>query len=159
MDMPQKTRFEWRHQYDTATEESAGKAAIQINEEPSLTQQHFAEDADLNVIMRRYGVTDGAIPPAVTDPSYFGDFSDVPDFRTAMDRLHNAKEHFSALPANIRNRFGNDMAQLHDFVHNPENFDEAIKLGLLKREDPPVEPKPQKVEIVNQPAPTPPTGK
>lgn len=135
MTMP---RFTPRHQYDELSEFEAGEAAITDNFEPSLTSQHFAKDADLNEIVRRFGINDGSIPPAALDPSFYGDFSSVPDFREALEQTRLANERFAALPAEIRNRFQNDPVLLWDFVTDPQNFEEAIKLGLLKREPAPV---------------------
>lgn len=135
-------RGKWRFQYDNIYDELIGEAVITENDEPSLTQQHHAKDADINEIMRRFGVTDGAIPPATLDPQYFGDFTDEVDFRGALDRTREALDRFNLLPADIRRRFGGDPVALWQFVTDPENFDEAIKLGLLHREaKPPVPPK------------------
>ena len=129
-------RFAWRQQYDVEQDTREGNAAITEVTGESRTVQHFAKEADINEIMRRFGVTDGAIPPAVTDPRYFGDFSDVPDFRQALDNVRNAEAAFAALPADLRRRFGNDPVELFQFVHDPKNLEESIKLGLLKREEP-----------------------
>ena len=135
-------RFDWRHQYDDARDTFEGDRVITHNNDASLTEQHFAKDADINEIMRRYGVTDGAIPPAVLDPKHFGDFSDVPDFRQSLDAVRNAQEHFAALPASLRQRFGNDPVELWKFVTDPANLEESIKLGLLKRVAAPPAPAP-----------------
>lgn len=140
--MPLTKPIDWRHQYDPVVDEFWGDLAVTRNDEPSLTNQHFAKDADLNEIVRRFGVTDGSIPPAALDPAYFGDFSDAVDFKDALDRTRIAAERFDALPADLRQRFGNSPLQLWQFVNDPRNVDEAIKLGLLKREEPPAPPKP-----------------
>lgn len=144
-------RFAWRHQYDIQEDEYHGDLARVENHEPSQTNQHFAKDADINVIMDRFGVTDGAIPPAALDPSHFGDFTDAVDFRDALDRTRIAKERFDALPANLRQRFGNSPLQLWQFVNDPDNLEEAVTLGLLKKEATP--PSPPK-ELSTPPAST-----
>lgn len=125
-------RFDWRDQYDDDRDAYERALTDSIPEGPSLTQQHFAKDADINEIVRRYGISDGAIPPAAADPRYYGDFSDVPDFRQALDATRTAAERFAALPHAIRERFGNDPVRLWQFVTNEANNEEAIKLGLLK---------------------------
>lgn len=147
--------IDWRHQYDEARDAIERKATDAINTEPSMTQQHHAEDADINVLVRRFGITDGAIPPAVIDPAYYGDFTDAADFRTQLDRIHQAKEHFMELPADLRSRFNNDPTELFAWVSNKDNADRAIELGLLAKAPdatatPTVQPAPA-------PTPTPPT--
>lgn len=139
-------RFIWRQQYESVTDNQAAAATIVINEEPSLTQQHFGKDADINEIVKRFGVKDGAIQPYALDPNYYGDFSSVPDFRQALETTRDAAERFNALPAALRQRFNNDPVLLWEFVQDPANDPESYKLGLLqdpaappKAEPPPVE--------------------
>lgn len=140
------TRFNWRHQYDEERDEAEGDIAITYFDDPSLTQQHFAKDADINEIMRRFGVKDGSLLPAydksVMDPRYFGDFSDAFDFREAWDNVRDAEHRFMQLPADLRNRFANDPVQLYQWVSDPRNLDEAVKLGLLTKPTPAPAPTP-----------------
>lgn len=124
----------WRHQYDPFIDEQWGDVTKTINAQESLTNQHFAKDADLNNIIKRYGISDGAVPPVALDPAFFGDFTDAPDFRQALDNTREALEHFNALPADLRTRFRNDPVELWTFVTNPANAEEAVKLGLLARD-------------------------
>lgn len=135
-------RFIWRRQYDDTADLAARRASDIVNNEPSLTQQHHAESADLNVIVARFGLKDVAIPPAAADPNYYGDFTDVPDFRQALDNTRDAVERFNRLPAPIRNRFENDPVKLYAFVTDETNVEEAIKLGLLTRDPVPTPPAP-----------------
>lgn len=144
------SKFTWRHQYDEEADAFYGQASQIVNDDPSLTQQHFAKEADINEIMRRFGVTDGSIPPAAIDPKFFGDFTDVPDFRQALDNTREAAERFNALPAELRARFHNDPVELWQFVTDPRNADQSVELGLLKREAKPAPAIP--------PAPAPPEG-
>lgn len=97
--------------------------------DPSLTQQQFAEEADINVMMAHFGVT-GQMPAAVRMPNY-GDFSGISDFRSAMAVVTNARDEFMTLPADVRARFGNDPGQLIAFLEDKSNRDEAIKMGLI----------------------------
>lgn len=94
------------------------------------TRQEFAEECDINVIMRRYQ-THGLLPPNGRQMQY-GDFVDMPDFLDAMNTVARANEAFAALPAHVRKRFSNDPAEFCDFVSDPENIDEVRKLGLAK---------------------------
>jgi len=130
-----KHRFIYRTQYDVELDEKAGQEAAQVNDEPSLTQQQFVEDCDINVLARRFGLVDQPVPVGAFDPGHYGDFSDVPDLRTALDLVNDARNKFMALPAKLRERFNNQPGRLWDFVNDPENADEAVRLGLLQRRE------------------------
>lgn len=140
----------WRKQYDLQRDIAEGYDCIVFCLDESKTQQQFAKDADLNEIVRRCGVKDGAVLPTSlydnVDPRYYCDMSDVPDLRTALDRVGEAQVRFMALPAALRERFHNRPDKLYEFVSREENCDEAVRLGLLSRrkepEAPPVPAKP-----------------
>lgn len=102
-------------------------------EDASLTRQEFAQEADINNIMRKYA---SGLPPAPAGarPPVFGDFSNVPDYQTALNKVIDAQERFAELPSQVRRRFDNDPAKLLAFLASEDNRDEAVKLGLL---DPP----------------------
>lgn len=104
---------------------------------PGRTQQQFRDECDINVIVRRFGVT-GALPvPSARLPSY-GDFSQVTDFQTAMNQVLEARAAFMDLPARTRERFANDPGRLLAFLADESNRDEAVRLGLVAA--PPAEP-------------------
>lgn len=127
-------RFDWRHQYDDVRD-AVERANSDIGDlGPSLTQEHFAKDADINEIVHRFGIGDGTIPPAPNDPRFYADFTEVVDLRTALDRTIQAVTAFDLLPARLRNRFNNNPAEMYEFVLDPANEAEAIALGLLKRQ-------------------------
>lgn len=97
-------------------------------EDASLTIQSMAEDADINVIVKRFGIS-GTLPQSVVPPTY-ADYSDVMDYHTAMNAIRKADEAFMAMPADVRTRFNNDAGYFVDFCSKPENLDELRKLGL-----------------------------
>lgn len=92
------------------------------------TRQEFADECDVNTIMKKYGRT-GMLPQNAVQMRY-GEFAEVPDFMTAMNTVARANEAFAALPAAVRRRFGNDPAEFCDFVSDPENIDQVRKMGL-----------------------------
>lgn len=102
-------------------------------EDVSLTKQSFAEESDINTIVRRFGLS-GELPTNVRMPTY-GDFTGVSDFREAMDAVVSARESFDTLPANVRARFHNDPAEFVDFCSDADNIAEARKLGLVPAEE------------------------
>lgn len=96
---------------------------------PSKTQQQFAEESNINTIVRRFGLT-GELPRDVAVPQS-GDFTNVVDFQSALNLVLEAERAFSAMPADVRKRFGHDPAEFLAFVHDDKNREEAQKLGLL----------------------------
>ena len=48
-----------------------------------------------------------------------------------MNQIVAAQEAFNGLPAAVRKRFGNDPGQMLDFLDDPQNASEAVKLGLV----------------------------
>jgi len=113
---------------------------------PSKTQQQFRDETDINTIVERFGVS-GKMPENVNFPTE-QDFTETFDFQTAMNKIIEAKQSFMTLPAKARARFDNDPQKFMTFIHDPENVQEAVKMGLaLKREpDKKVEPPPEKKE-------------
>lgn len=92
------------------------------------TKDSFAEESDINTIVKRFGLT-GQLPTDVRAPVY-GDFSEAMDFRECMAAVVAAQEAFDAMPADVRWRFGNSPAAFADFCVDPANGPELVKLGL-----------------------------
>lgn len=109
--------------------DAASDATGTFNDEPSMTKQSFAEEADINTIVRRFGLT-GQLPNDVRVPMN-GDFTEVTNFHEAMQLVVEAREAFMEMPADVRARFGNDPGAFVDFASNPDNKEEARRLGLL----------------------------
>jgi len=105
------------------------ETALSIDEAESVVQQQFAEECDINTIVKRFGVT-GELPNGVAMP-VSGDFTGVSDFHSAMNMVRQAQEASMELPGDIRERFANDPAKVIAFLENPENRDEAVKLGIV----------------------------
>lgn len=117
-----------RSPYNYDVDEASNASGLKC-EDKSRTQQHFKEECDINTIVERFGLT-GEVPSGVAVPMQ-GDFTEVYDFQSAMDVVIGARQAFEQMPANVRKRFGNDPALFMEFVHDPENVEEAKKLGLL----------------------------
>ena len=54
------------------------------------------------------------------------------DFQEAMETVVRAEQAFRNLPSKIRKEFQNDPAQFLDFVHDPENQDRMVEMGLAE---------------------------
>lgn len=121
--------FDDPHSYDTALIVPPGD---------DFTVQSFKDDADINIMLERFGV--GAVVAMPRPIPEYGDFSDVGDYQDAMNRMVEAREAFDAVPARIRERFSNDPSRLLNFLHDESNRDEAVRLGLIPKPAPPVGP-------------------
>lgn len=115
-----------------------------VCEDESLALQSAKEESDINTIVRKFGLT-GELPNDLKMPQS-GDFTDVPDFHTAMNIVRTAQEEFLRVPADIRARFNNDPQRLMSFLEDSSNRDEARKLGFLA--DPVKVPEPMRVQVV-----------
>lgn len=128
-----------------------------ISDNPTMTQQHFKDDCDVNVIVNRFLKT-GQFPP-VDPKAMYGDFLDAPEsYRDALDQVIAAEEQFMELPAKVRERFQNDPAELLDFLADPKNKEEAINLGLLEKAPPAPSPAVPEPSPVPSPAPASPAS-
>lgn len=76
----------------------------------SLVQQHYKEEVDVNTIVRRFGLT--AAMPSGAAGGMYGDFTGITDYDDAVARIERANAGFMSLPAEVRERFGNDPSRL-----------------------------------------------
>jgi len=119
-------RTGYNYDKDAASNES-GLAC----EEPSLAQQHFKDECDINNILRQFNIT-GLLPESPISPQY-GDFTGIGDYHTALNKVIAAQDEFDSLPAQIRARFDNDPASLIEFLNDEANRPEAEELGLVNK--------------------------
>lgn len=112
------------------------------------TKQEFAEECDLNVLMKRYEKT-GVPPSFKAVPPRYVDAADMPDFQTCLQVVADAERQFMALPARVRSEFENDPAKFVEFASDPANLDQMRKWGLA--EPAPVPPEPVEVKVVGDP--------
>lgn len=98
-------------------------------EDPSLAIQSQADEADINVIVKRFGIT-GQLPQSIRIPEY-GDFTGVGNFQAAMEYVAGAQSAFMELPAALRAEFNNDPGEFLAYVSDPLNA-EAVRdtLGI-----------------------------
>jgi len=93
------------------------------------TQQSAAQECDINYIMKRYEKT-GQLPDMIKQDAQWGDFSDVPDYQSALAIVAHAEEQFINLDAHVRRRFNDDPAMFLEFMGDSKNVTEAIRMGL-----------------------------
>lgn len=110
---------------------------------PSMTKQSHVAECDLNRIMKQFNPREQAL--IMSRQAQGGSYTDLPDefdFQEAQNINIRAIDAFSSLSSTLRTRFENDPAQFLAFMSNPENTDEAVKLGLASKRatDAPIEP-------------------
>lgn len=102
---------------------------------PSATQQHFAKEADINHKARQHLAGPNRMHPmgnpAATRQMRFADCTSN-DFQVMQNTLALVQTQFMGLPSRLRTRFSNRPEILMSWIENPENRDEALKLGLIQ---------------------------
>lgn len=96
--------------------------------DPSLTQQQFRDETDINNIVDLFMKT-GHLPTPVSMPQYV-DYEGIFDFQSAMNVVREADENFMRMDAKVRARFHNSPQEFLEFFADPANADEAVRLGL-----------------------------
>lgn len=120
--------MKFRTQYDESMRTQ--KTGI-VFEKPSRTKQSFSDECNINSIMNRYA-TCGVIDHVNTAQPLSGDFTIAPaDYQEAMNIMIEAEDRFAALPSDIRKRFDNKPLNLLEFIQNPDNYEEGVKLGIF----------------------------
>lgn len=122
-----------RNPYNYDVDQASVDSGLECKDK-SLTLQSQAQEADINVMLKRFAVT-GLLPQVPRPPTY-RDFDGIFDYRSAMDVINAADRSFKSLPAAVRSRFGNDPATFLEFCCHEENLPELRRLGLAEAEKP-----------------------
>lgn len=102
------------------------------------TIQSAKDECDINVIVRRFGVT-GQLPSNIRAP-LTGDFTGVVDFQSAMNAINASQEAFLAMPSELRAELNHDVGEFIKWCEDPANKDRMKKYGLLRPGEDPVVP-------------------
>jgi phage internal scaffolding protein len=98
----------------------------------SLTQQHFKKSTDIVEIIKKHDRT-GIIEHVARGVAQYGDYSEVNEYREALDMVNSANASFMQLPAELRQMFGNDAGEFFEFATDPKNEAKMQELGLAER--------------------------
>lgn len=101
-------------------------------ESRSRTIQAPESETNINMIIDR-AVKGNLVMMNQREPRY-GDFSSGFNFTETQMRIKAFESNFERLPSELRARFDNDPAKLIEFASDPANKEEAIKLGILPKE-------------------------
>lgn len=118
-------------------------------EDETRTQQQFKEECDINTIVKNFGLT-GELP-AISAVPLVGEFEEIFDYQSALNKLREADAAFMAYPAELRAKFQNDPGRFVEFVSDPANKDEIKKMGLGAPESP--RQAPIEVRVIPDPSP------
>lgn len=103
--------------------------SIDFSDSPSMTQQHFKDECDINNIVSTYQQT--GVLPQRTDALY-GDFTGIPDNPLDAKKVFDeAQEKFLQLPSDFRKMLDNSPAKFLDFIGNEANRDVCVKYGIF----------------------------
>lgn len=106
---------------------------IDFSSSPSMTQQHFRDEVDINTIVRR--MSNGQLPIGTRNAGNFMDVSGGMSYHDMLNHVKDVQEEFSSMHHLVRTRFRNDPQNLIDFLSDEKNLDEAISLGLIDKSD------------------------
>lgn len=98
----------------------------------SKVQQHQRDQCDMRMIMKNFLKT-GEITHINNRSMKFLDTTQATDYDRSLQILLDAEEAFYQLHVDVREKFHNDPREMMQFMNDPSNLDEAIKLGLAKR--------------------------
>lgn len=122
-------RSPYNYDRDAVSDETGLKC-----EDATLTQQHQAEEADINNIIARF-VRTGEMPSVSTRVPLNEDVSEYGTYHEVLSAMKSAQARFYELPEAIRARFGDNPEELMQFLDEDENREEAEKLGLVVRKE------------------------
>lgn len=120
-----------RSPYNYNMNEAGDESGLKCQDK-TLTQQHMADECDINKLVERFVVT-GEIP-TLRMPPMQGDFTRAPTYQEALNLMVEARQSFMRLDAKVRSRFDNDPALFVDFCSDEANRDEMRQMGLWSPE-------------------------
>lgn len=109
---------------------SHARVSLDCGDEMVTKQSHKAE-CDIHNILRQYQRT-GIVTHVMNARPSYGDLPSITDFQEAIHLVMSAEDAFGRLPAQVRDAFQNDPAQLLAALSDPAQADRLREFGLLK---------------------------
>ncbi len=104
------------------------KYRTSMDGQETRTHQSGKDECDINKIMDKY-VKTGTLDHQKEHGENYG-FATSIDLHQALSTIELANSMFNDLPSSIRTKFENDPGKFLDFVQDPSNKTELIKMGL-----------------------------
>jgi len=119
------------------------RVQLDCSDDECIVEQSHKSEVDINNIVKRHGMD--LIQQTANMQSLV--YDDLPnnDFFESMNILNRAQASFDSMPSELRKEFDNSPAKFLDFIHNPDNADRMVELGLATREP---EPQPINVRVI-----------
>ncbi len=112
--------------------ETIGRTIFQPkSEKPSLTDESFKQECDIDFIISNY--VQRGIEPPVHSVDYGKQYTSE-DFLKSMDMVSEVKSAFETLPAIEKERFNNSVTNYLDFISDPKNLRESYEKGYINRD-------------------------
>lgn len=108
---------------------------------PSMTRQSEMDACDIHNVLKQF--SQQGFENLVRENAAKGQYADLPDevdYQTSLNTVLAAQASFATLPSQVRERFHNNPAEFLEFLTDPANQDEAIRLGLATDTRPPPDP-------------------
>lgn len=108
----------------------SGRSTVHTyNSEPSLADQSYKEEVDVNRILAKY-IKSGDETLLQKRQGQYADISNIQDLQTSLSQVQEAQEAFETLPAELRRKLNHSPVEFINYLQNPANDAEAIELGL-----------------------------
>ena len=108
------------------------KKQTQIKSGNAKTSQDKKLACDINRIMAR-AKKNGILPDLNNRQVIYADFTVLPNYQEALNKVIKMETEFMQLPALTRKEFDNDPQKLVEFLSDPTNEERAISLGLVAK--------------------------
>ena len=121
-------KLHFKNHYETMEEQKKGITFT----EPSRTQQQFAEECDINIILDKFNAT-GVMSHVSSMQPVYADVTGYGDLAECFRKVENAQAAFDALPSKLRAELDNDPRNLVPYITNPANKERCIEYGIFNK--------------------------
>lgn len=123
-----------RSQADDLQDEMSELSGLDCSEDRDMTRQEYGEEADINALMRRYGVN-----APQRQPTYGQEINYDLELQHAYAAIDDARRFFDAAPVELRTQFPTWQAMLNGMATGAYT-DALIELEKKQKETPNVSP-------------------
>lgn len=108
------------------------RVSISFKDEKKITQDYYKDECDLNKVFKRYRDINAVSQMYDASGMQYGDFTQVTDYREALERIKEAEEVFYQMPAKAREVFGS-IAGFLDAFNSEAHRPILTELGFLRQ--------------------------